>query len=256
MAACWRQDEKNFTVPQPCLFGRHGPCPAFGSDANLHGCRTHHSDADAGFSRSGHHTVHFRHEDGSAVAIHEHTSNDNTLAHDTWGILGAVRQGNNTYTAPLVSVVQTTNCKDANPSPQCIITALTVQIPFEVGPILSPGLPITGDLSVNDNGTGSAHFPITLLYGQDSWVLSPAPITTTDPIVSPAPLFVGLTPGQVGLYQINVRIPDTVPSVPACIQILSCLGNLLSCVIQSNLTIDIGGVSSFDGAAICVQPGQ
>jgi hypothetical protein len=27
-------------------------------------------------------------------------------------------------------------------------------------------------------------------------------------------------------------------------------------MVQSNLTIDIGGVSSFDAAAICVQPPQ
>jgi hypothetical protein len=69
------------------------------------------------------------------------------------------------------------------------------------------------------------------------------------------PEFVGLTPGQVGLYQINVKLPDTMPPVLPCSQSLG---------VASNLTIDIAsrtpsnmiGPPSFDGAPICVQPGQ
>lgn len=71
----------------------------------------------------------------------------------------------------------------------------------------------------------------------------------------PGALFAGLTPGQVGLYQINVKIPDTVPSIPACTGTIASIGNITNTVL-SNLTIGIGGVSSFDGAAICVQPPQ
>jgi hypothetical protein len=73
--------------------------------------------------------------------------------------------------------------------------------------------------------------------------------------VVPGPIFAGLTPGQVGLYQINVRIPDSLPRIPACTGVAP---SPLISYVQSNLTIDIGGVSSldFDGAAICVQPPQ
>jgi hypothetical protein len=72
-----------------------------------------------------------------------------------------------------------------------------------------------------------------------------------------SPIFAGLTPGQVGLYQINVQLPDTFPAVPPCEAVT------LEVAVRSNLTIDIGHlpgsqefVDSFDGAAICVQSSQ
>ncbi len=72
----------------------------------------------------------------------------------------------------------------------------------------------------------------------------------------PVAIFAGLTPGQVGLYQINVKIPDTLPSVAPCTPVVA--GNALNPlnVVQSNLTINVSAVASFDGAAICVQPPQ
>jgi uncharacterized protein (TIGR03437 family) len=61
------------------------------------------------------------------------------------------------------------------------------------------------------------------------------------------PAFAGLTPGQVGLYQVNVQIPANLPAVPAC-------GGTVEHPIYSNLTITISsGYFSYDGVAICVQ---
>jgi len=57
------------------------------------------------------------------------------------------------------------------------------------------------------------------------------------------PLYSGLTPGFVGLYQINFVVPPP----PAGIQ--ACFGT-----VQSNLTVSVGGQTSFDGAGICVAP--
>jgi hypothetical protein len=61
-----------------------------------------------------------------------------------------------------------------------------------------------------------------------------------------------LTPGQIGLYQINVKLPSSFPPVPACTtsEAIGYLG------IVSNLTINLRGPYSHDGAAICVRPTQ
>lgn len=75
-----------------------------------------------------------------------------------------------------------------------------------------------------------------------------------DPATLPRSESVGLTPGHVGLYQINVRIPDTIPPVPPCGP-----GVARSFRVSSNLTITVSAnifKNSFDGAAICVTPPQ
>lgn len=70
----------------------------------------------------------------------------------------------------------------------------------------------------------------------------------------PVPLFAGLTPGLAGLYQINLRIPASLPATMPCTPGASIQAPYN--VVTSNLTIDIGASASFDGAAICVAPSQ
>jgi uncharacterized protein (TIGR03437 family) len=66
-----------------------------------------------------------------------------------------------------------------------------------------------------------------------------------------SPAFAGLTPGQVGLYQINVQLPAAFPAVQTCPE----SGAYYPAF--SNLTINIAGpYFSYDGAAIWVQRGQ
>ncbi len=60
------------------------------------------------------------------------------------------------------------------------------------------------------------------------------------------PVFAGLTPGQIGLYQVNFVVPRPPPGTAPC-----------GSPVQSNLTVSILALSSgsFDGASICVDPG-
>lgn len=63
---------------------------------------------------------------------------------------------------------------------------------------------------------------------------------------NPTPaVFSGLVPGYVGLYQVNLVVPQP----PAGLQ--ACSGN-----VQSNLTVSVGGLASFDGVGICVAPSE
>jgi hypothetical protein len=64
---------------------------------------------------------------------------------------------------------------------------------------------------------------------------------STTPICPLTPAFAGLTPGSVGLYQVNFVIPSSPQTVIAC-----------GPGITSNLTLTIVGATSFDGAGICV----
>ena len=72
-----------------------------------------------------------------------------------------VQQGTNTYPAPLFSVQQTPVCEGNRQSPDCIVTALTVQVPYEItplNPLQESPFQIPSYLTVTDNGTVSAAF--------------------------------------------------------------------------------------------------
>jgi hypothetical protein len=252
-----------------------------------------------------------------------------------------LRQGGNTYAAPLFSVAQTTACAGSTaPSSGCIVTALTLQIPFELV-AFPPGVEapeLLTEISVIDGGIESAHFlampavdnihlltrcdsiaggspsnppcsgvvthadgtlvtadspakasEIVVIYGFGFGRTTPpvktgAPAPVPAPVVAepvvvqfdfhpnagpsrpyvnplsmtpvfPGPIFAGLTPGQVGLYQLNVRLPDTLPAVLPCTRSGGIVYGLTG-TVTSNLTINIAGLASFDGAAICVSAAQ
>ena len=77
------------------------------------------------------------------------------------------------------------------------------------------------------------------------------PYTGRPDVKPPHPLFAGLAPGYVGLYQVNFVVPpEPTGGTPRCPE-QGTFGPGAD-VPQSNLTVSIGGGFSFDGAAICV----
>lgn len=76
----------------------------------------------------------------------------------------------------------------------------------------------------------------------------------TKPLPSaPPPIFSGATPGYVGLYQINFVVPPIPTGTSACANTNGPYTGP-SNVIESNLTVSVGSVYSFDAARICVAP--
>ena len=69
----------------------------------------------------------------------------------------------------------------------------------------------------------------------------------------PSPLFVGLTPGFVGLDQFNFIVQSSPAGMSPCARSLGIGANPFASV-SSNLTVTLVGRASFDGAGICVGP--
>ncbi|MEI9977017.1 MAG: hypothetical protein WDO73_36180 [Ignavibacteriota bacterium] len=223
---------------------------------------------------------------------------------------------------PIVSIAQKNTCIDpltGQPSSTalaCVMTSITVQIPFEI--VVDPfTMPPYTSLTVTQDGVVSPSFNVATAHdnvhiltcsGQpcithaDGTLLSagtplvagetltvyvvglgaatPA-VPSGQPTPTPAPTipglyvdlvfganagpglsflnppptgqpakvtFAGLTPGQIGLYQINFQLPTVFPSIPQC----GVSGNLY---VASNLAINVETpYYSHDGVAICVQP--
>jgi len=106
------------------------------------------------------------------------------------------------------------------------------------------GLPSSGTIAT---GSANPNPPLTTTVSVDFDFRSnagPSMPSTTNSGGSHVPAIkipAYFAPGFVGLYQINV----TIPAPP--VQLESCGG-----VFQSNLTVNLGGTASYDGAGICV----
>jgi uncharacterized protein (TIGR03437 family) len=100
-------------------------------------------------------------------------------------------------------------------------------------------------------GTAATVETFNLNFDYEINALPAKPYTGNPDIVPLHPLFSGLAPGYVGLYQVNFTIPASPPNgIAQCSQPGSvALGGNAP---QSNLTVSIGGQFSFDGAGICV----
>lgn len=235
--------------------------------------------------------------------------------------------------APMLAVQQLDSCAyvgslPPRPAADCLLTAVTVQVPFEVSPVPNGDNGFPADLVISESGAESKAFKIypqtdtihfintcerfpaaghdatcgsAVTHADGSRVTAEFPASAGETVVmyafglgrpstpartgdqSPMPAavvdsrnvtvgfdfrpnaspsrpfgrasesgglqFIGLTPGLFGVYQANVKIPATLPAIPAC-----ALTSPDSEAVTSNVTISLGGASSFDGVGICVRP--
>jgi uncharacterized protein (TIGR03437 family) len=105
------------------------------------------------------------------------------------------------------------------------------------GQVSSTPLPTAQTLGINFN------------YTVNALATKPRPAFVPAPTL--APLYSGLAPGFLGLYQINFVVP---PGPSNGIARCALPGTFLAGAntVQSNLTVSFGGTYSFDAAGICV----
>jgi len=110
---------------------------------------------------------------------------------------------------------------------------------------------------LNSGQAATAADPVQTPFGVD-FNYRPNALATRPPgayrIGIPASLlYAGATPGFAGLYQINFVVPPPPPSgLAPCVDWTTSPPGIN--VVQTNLTVSVGSVYSFDGAGICVQP--
>jgi uncharacterized protein (TIGR03437 family) len=73
-------------------------------------------------------------------------------------------------------------------------------------------------------------------------------LPSAPPSLAPPPVYAGLTPSYPGLYQINFVVPSIPAGLPPC-------GSSQG-LVNTNLTVSVGGQNSFDGVEICVSVPQ
>jgi len=95
-------------------------------------------------------------------------------------------------------------------------------------------------------------FNLDFNYRPNALATQPA---TVYPPMNP-PLYAGSTQGFMGLYQINFNVPATPVGLQPCSNLDFIADGPVGGLVLSNLTISIGSIYSFDGAGICVTPGN
>jgi len=95
-------------------------------------------------------------------------------------------------------------------------------------------------------------FVLNFAYGPNL-PATPGEVLMNEWFVPAPPPFVGLTPGFVGLYQVNFVLPPMPAGTLPCAHSLGAGANPLANVV-SNFTVTLVGRTSFDGATFCVGP--